>query len=285
MNKLKTLLKIHQIFIADLILVFAASACASPLPIYANAPVVQPVEMTQVVTRVVTQDVTQEVTRIVEVPVTVTPSPELRTDPAPTLESTSTPADSTTVPSGLPLAMLPQYTDCLYGPASFYVYKTSFLAGQQVEVVGRNPDASWLNIEEVGGWNSCWIQAGQAQLQSGQVEDLPVANTMLPKSVLEFSSPTTTVARREGDEVTVSWQAVYMSADEVQGYLIDAIACKGGQLVPQPVFVPVTFEENVGTISVKITDEAGCAEPSKAHIASYGRRGFAEWEKIFWPPY
>lgn len=137
----------------------------------------------------------------------------------------------------------------------------------------------------MGGWNSCWIQVGQAQLQSGRIEDLPVANTMLPISVLEFGSPTTTVVSREGDDVKVSWQAVYMSADEVQGYLIDAIVCRGGQLVPSPVFVPVTFAENVGIISVTIKDEAGCTEPSKAHIASYGRRGFAEWEKIFWPPH
>ena len=274
MNKLKTLLKTYQVLTVALVLVFAGSACTSPLPTSADAPVVHSVEMTQVVTRVVTQDVTQEVTRIVELPVTVTP--------APTLESTFTPADSPTVPTGLPLATLPQYTDCLYGPASFYVYKTSFPAGQQVEVVGRNSDASWLNIEEVDGWNACWILASQAQLQSSSIEALPIVDTRLPINKYEFGSPNAT-ASREGDDVTVSWKAVYMSADEIQGYLIEAWVCQGGQHTLMPVFVGKTFEENVGTISVQIEDEAGCVEPSTAHIISVGTRGFAEWEKIFWP--
>ena len=261
---------------AAVLTVFVISACLFSLPLPASEPAVTPVGLTQVVTRLVTEDATREVTRVVEVPVTVTPLP--------TMEATATPVPSTPDATGLPLTALPDYTDCLYGPAAWYVYKTSFPAGHWVEVVGRSPDAAWLNIEEVGGWNSCWIQASQAQLQRGRVEDLPVVTTMLPRSVLEFGSPSA-AARRNGDQVTVSWKAVYMSADEVQGYLIDAFICKGGQLVQQPVFVPVTYAENVGTISVKITDEAGCADPSSAHIVSYGRRGFAEWEKIFWPPH
>jgi hypothetical protein len=47
----------------------------------------------------------------------------------------------------------------------------------------------------------------------------------------------------------------------------------------------VTYDENVGIQKATFIDEAGCSEPSKAHIITYGRRGFAEWEKIFWPPY
>ncbi len=164
----------------------------------------------------------------------------------------------------------------------FYQYKTSFPAGQQVEVVGRSDDSEWIAIEEVGGWNSCWVRATQADLQNARVEDLPVATTLLPRSEYEFGSPTP-VVRREGDEVMLSWEAVYMSADEIQGYLIDAYVCQNGQHIHLPVFVSKTFEENVGTITTKITDEAGCAEPSTAHIVSVGKRGFAEWEKIFWP--
>ena len=274
MNKLKTLLKTHQIIIAVLVLILAGSACASPLPLPGSAPGVTPVVLTQVVTRVVTQDVTQEVTRIVELPVTVTPGSAL--------EPTSTPSGSPPVTNGLPLALLPQYTDCLYGPASFYVYQSSFPAGHFVEVLGRSADGAWINIQEVGGWNSCWISADQAQLQSSSVEALPVVTTMLPRSVMEFGSPSA-VAHRDGDQVTISWKAIYMSPDEVQGYLVDAEVCQGGQHIHLPVFVAKTFAENVGTISVQIKDEAGCAEPSIAHIVSVGKRGFAEWEKIFWP--
>ena len=265
MNKPNLLLKTCSALTAAILIVITGSSCSTPQPDSSNTP-------GQSV--VVTQDVTQEVTRIVEVPVTVTPGP--------TLASTATPDPSLTNSAALPQASLPEYTDCLYGPATYYVYKTSFPAGQQVDVVGRNENADWINIEEVGGWNSCWILASQAQIQSGRVEDLPVVNTMLPKSEYEFGSPSA-AARREGDQVTVSWEAVYMSADEVHGYLIDAYVCEGGQYIHLPVFVGVTYEQNTGTITADITDEAGCTESSTAHIVSVGKRGFAEWEKIFWP--
>jgi hypothetical protein len=274
MNREKNLSKNLPALALLLLLLPGLSACG---PTASATPAVQTVEVTQEVNRLVMQEVTREVTKIVEVPVTVTP--------APTLEPTSTPDPNATGAPDLPQATLPEYTDCLYGPATFYVYKTSFPAGQQVEVVGRSQDAGWLNIEEVGGWNSCWIPAEKAQLQAGRVADLPVAKVILPRSEYEFGSPLTTSATRNGDEVTVSWEAVYMSADEIQGYLIEANVCQGGKLVHLPVFVGLTFEQNTGTLTTMIQDEAGCAEPSTAHIVSVGKRGFAEWEKIFWPAY
>lgn len=246
--------------LALLVSVSACSESVTPTP----APVTA---------EVVTLVVTREVTRVVEVPVLATPAPTL--EPTATLDPSAPPV--------LPLAVLPQYTDCVYGPGTFYVYKTSFPAGQTVEVVGRSEDGNWFEIEEVGGWNACWVQAAQVQLQDVTLEDLPVVAPLLPRSEYEYGSPLTTTARREGDVVTVKWEAVFMSRDEVQGYLIDAWLCRDGQYAHTPIFVAKTYEENTGTIIVEITDEGGCTTPSKARIVSMGRRGFAEWEKIFWP--
>ncbi len=266
--------KITGLVGAILLLLAVITACTAA-PTTSEAAPVQPTIFTQVVTRLVTQAVTQEVTRIVQVPITMTP--------APSWTPTPTPESNTTVTPGLPQALLPQYTDCLHGPADYFTYKTSFPAGQVVEVVGRSEDSGWLNIEEVGGWNSCWVPVGLAQLLGSRVGDLPVAGIIYPRSVAEFGSPYVTV-HREGDEVTVSWEAVYMSADEVRGYLIDAYVCQGGQYLHKPIFIPETYASNTGTISTTIVDEAGCDQPSQAHIVSMGLRGFAEWEKIFWPP-
>ncbi len=259
--------------LAAALLIIAGSACTGAQP----TPLATPAPVTQVVTRVVVQEITREVTRVVEIPVTMTPGP--------TEAPTSTPDPNATQVPAIPQATLPETTDCLYGPGTFFVYKTSFPAGQPVEVVGRSQDGNWLNIENVGGWNSCWIQAAQAQLQGSRIEDLPVVSPLLPRSEYEFGSPQTTTTKRDGDQVTVSWEAVYMSADEIQGYLIEARVCQGGQLIDLPVFLPVAFQANNGTLSVQITDEAGCSAPSTAHIASMGTRGFAEWDKIFWPPH
>jgi hypothetical protein len=276
MQKTKTLLKSCRFIPLALALLIAGSGCSS-----LQAPSKAPTRLeTQMVTRLVTQEVTLEVTRVIEVPVTVTPAPTLAPTSTP---DPSAPGSPTSPQAALPQATLTQYSDCLYGPATYFSYKTSFPDGQQVEVVGRSEDAAWVNIEEVGGWNSCWIQASQTQLQSGRVEDLPLVNLQLPRSEYEFGSPISTSVKRNGDEVSVSWKAVYMSLDEVRGYLIDAYVCQGGQYIHLPVFVGKTFAENTGTLSVQIKDEAGCAEASKAHIVSVGKRGFAEWEKIFWP--
>lgn len=128
MNKPTLLLKTCLALSAALLLVIAGSSCSALGLNLANPPASTPVSVTQVVTRVVTQDITRQVTRLVDIPVTVTPGP--------TLEFTPTPNPSLSGSSALPLASLPAYTDCLYGPASWYVYETSFPAGQQVEVAG-----------------------------------------------------------------------------------------------------------------------------------------------------
>jgi hypothetical protein len=150
--------------------------------------------------------------------------------------------------------------------------------------VGRSWDDQWINVQEIHGWNACWIPANQARLDSGSVADLPFVYTALPLARYEYSSPTAK-AVRDGDEVTVTWEAKWMSIDELRGYLIEAWVCQDGELMFLPVSVSPTYEENVGTFTVKITDEAGCAEPSRAHIATVVKRGYTPFEKVFWPPH
>src|SRR5512147_1483311 len=121
----------------------ALGACASAQPTPAGTPVV----ITREVTRLVGQEVTQQVTKIVEVPVTVTPGP--------TQAPTNTPEPNATPVSTLPQAVLTKNIDCNYGPADWFLYKTSFPAGTQVEVVGRSESSEGLAIEEAGGWDYC----------------------------------------------------------------------------------------------------------------------------------
>ena len=126
-----TALKKTAFSMMALILVLGGSACRSAP---AAAPVIQTVVSPKVVTVPVTQDVTQVVTRVVDVPVTETPEPTQ--PPTPTPDPNATPAAAS-----LPQASLPTHTDCLYGPADWYEYKSSFTAGQQLDVVG-NPLAN-----------------------------------------------------------------------------------------------------------------------------------------------
>jgi hypothetical protein len=256
------------------------TSCASLLPQPEPTPVVQ----TRVVTQQVIRQVTLEVTQVVEVPVTVTPTETLQVTYTPSLTPTITGTSTITSTPEPPRAAILEHVDCFYGPADFYLYKTSWLAGDQVELIGRSQDATWINVQEIHGWNACWIPADQAKLDTGSIADLPFVYTALPLTRYEYRSPTTT-AQRNGNEVMVTWEPIWMSIDELRGYLIEAWVCQAGQLVFLPVGINPTYEENASSFTVKITDEAGCMEPSSARIATATKRGYTPFEKIFWPPH
>jgi hypothetical protein len=236
---------------------------------------------------VVTQDVTEEVTRVIEVPVTVTPSatPAFTATPVPGATLNGTPTITPTLgPAPTPeppVVSVPEYSDCLYGPASFYLYKTSLLAGSVMEAVGRNPEGTWLDVQEVHGWNPCWIEAARVKFNSGDVTVVPVVYSVLPYS--NQYAPPDASARRNGNEVTVSWKAVWMSFDDYRGYLIEAWVCQGGKQVFLPVSYVPALDANTGSLSVKIIDEPGCDQPSHARIYSADKYGYSAWQIIFWP--
>jgi hypothetical protein len=266
-------------FISALMVLFMGSSCQPSQPEGIGTPISQ----TLVVTQVVTREITREVTLEISVPVTVTPTPTLEFTYTPSLTLTSTQTPTITPIPELPRATIREYSDCLYGPANFYLYKTSYTVGSRVEVTGRSWDALWINVQEIQGWNACWIPAEQAELDSGIVADLPFVYTALPLARYEYSPPAAKV-ERNGNEVTVSWEAKWMSFDEIRGYLIEAWVCQDGEYTFLPIGISPTYAENVGTFSVKITDEAGCAEASRARIATVVKKGYTLFEKIFWPP-
>jgi hypothetical protein len=274
--------KYRRAFTVVLMLVLIVSACTSSRPLAANGLTPQPLQVTQVVTLLVTRDITLEVTRVIEVPVTVTPPPASLVTSTPALPPDTTAAPAITPASELPVVALQEYSDCLYGPASFYLYKTSFPARALMEVVGRDLDGAWLELQELHGWNPCWIPAARVKFTTGGIQTLPVVYPLLPLST-QYASPDA-VARRTGSEVTVSWKAVWMSFDDYRGYLIEAWVCQGGTQVFLPLSYVPALESNTGNLSVKITDEIGCDLPSSARIYSADKYGYSAWQSIFWPP-
>jgi hypothetical protein len=270
--------KIYPAFSAAMLLVWLAASCtfspAAPTP----TPVVQTLQVTSLVTR----EVTQEVTRVVEVPVTVTPTETPLYTFTPSLSPTNTETSTLTPTPAPPVVTLLEYTDCLYGPADFYLYKLSIPAGGQMEAIGRNGDGSWIYVQAVQGWNPCWIQAAQARFETGDVESLPFVLPALPFST-QYRAPDPT-ARRRGNEVTISWTAIGMGLDDYRGYLIQAWVCQDGTLVFLPVHYQPLLIANTGLLSVTVTDEAGCSSPSSGYIYSAETRGYSARAHIPWPP-
>lgn len=236
-----------------------------------------------IVSQIVTQDITQEVTRVISNPVTVTPTetPEFTHTPSETPTFTTSPTITST-PEFPKLSIL-EYTNCLYGPGDFYLYKTSYPAGSRMEAVGRSFDYLWINIQDIHGWNACWVPANMVRLDSASTADLPFVYTALPLARYEYSAPTVK-ATRTGDEVVLTWKAVWMSRDELRGYLIEAWVCQDGDYIFLPVGLSPTYEENVDMLSMTIRDEAGCVQASSGRIATAVKKGYTLFEKIFWPP-
>jgi hypothetical protein len=202
-------------------------------------------------------------------------------EPAGTAPATPLPAGMPpAVTAGLPVVEIPQYTDCLVGPGTFFLYKTSLPAGSWMELTGRSQDGSWIAVEEPNGWDPCWIPVTQAVFNAGNLETVPVVAPTLPHSL--FYRPPNASARRQGSQVTVSWQAIGMSEHDYRGYLIIAQVCQAGELVYLPLDVVPPYAENTGILSAVLQDEPGCKGQSTATIYTAEKRGYSG-EMIFWP--
>jgi len=260
-----------------LLMVFISSACTNSPSNPDTKPVIQTLQVTQLATILVTQ----EVTRVVEVPVT--------TIPTNTLSSTFTPSFSsiisgspTPTPEPLEVTIL-EHSDCMYGPGLGYLYKYSVFTDTPMEAIGRNMDGSWLYIQNVDGWNPCWIQARLVKFSSGGINGLPFIYSKLPYS--NQYQPPDASANREGTEVTISWKAVEMSLDDYRGYLIEAWICQGGAQIFVPMSYVPPLANNIGSLSVKVTDETGCTMPSSARIYTAQKQGYSYWNNVPWPTY
>lgn len=262
------------------LLFLMGSACV----LVTAAPTSTAMVWTVVVTSEVTHVVMSEVTQEVEIPVTNTPVPTSTPTPTPYLSPTAI-----RVPSVTPMFIPPQVTilvdsGCYYGPSSAYLLKYGLFATNWMSVVGRNPDGTWLNVKSLHDplWNACWIRTDQVRFDTGNIKNVPVVWMIYPYSVL-YDSPSWVVAKRVGNEVTISWQPVYMTEDDYRGYLIEAWVCQGGKQVFLPISYVTSFSQNNTMMSVQVTDESGCDVSSNARIYAVEKHGYTAYRVIPWP--
>ncbi|TFH33624.1 MAG: SH3 domain-containing protein [Anaerolineales bacterium] len=75
---------------------------------------------------------------------TLTPVPSPTFTPTPTVETP-------------PLAHLTSNANCRSGPGTVYPVSSSFVAGTELAIVGRNDASTWLVVKTPGGSTQCWI--------------------------------------------------------------------------------------------------------------------------------
>jgi hypothetical protein len=275
--------QLHHPVIRDLLIslvVCVISASCSLASINSQQSSIETVVETKVVTVNIPVKITQEVTSLLYVPVTLTPTRTPQFTFTPSYPSTDTNTPTTSPTPAPPQIKVLQYTDCLYGPGRMYLYKTSLLADQQMEVIGRNPDGDWIEIQAVGGWNPCWIEADRAGGLNA-LNDLSVVYPKLPFSNLYLTPDA--IARRNGNDVIISWQATWRSFDDYRGYLLETWLCSAGKQVFAPIGYTPSLADNTGILSVKVIDEPGCPQPSRVVIYSVDKHGYSAPGKIPWP--
>ncbi|MBE9525148.1 MAG: hypothetical protein IMY76_08610 [Chloroflexi bacterium] len=235
----------------------------------------------ELLTVIQTVEVTRlaEVTRIVEIPVTITPSLTPIISSTATLTQTITPTPtvtftSTITPTSTPLnSTVLQQSNCRYGPGAAYLYKYGLYEGYRAIIIGRNLLGDWAYVQALGFPDPCWVKASLLEI-AGDIYSVEPYYARLPFSAL-YQPPQGAHAERNGDQVTISWQEVWMTEDDYRGYLIEAWLCKDGQVVFTALRSDVTI--------VNVIDEAGCMEPSSAKLYTAEKHGYTSWVPIPWP--
>ena len=267
--------------------ILAAAGCSPQPSAPATAP---PATVLQTVVHTV------EVTRIVEVPVTVTPSPTSAESPTPTSTPTITdtptltPTFTFTPTYSAPRIRVLMWSQCRFGPGVGYLYEYDLFEGNLMEVIGwreilsqKNPGvwepSIWLYVRALGGVNICWVNSSLVKVYQGDIFDAPPYTARLPYSEL-YKPPKSVEAWREGNNVTVMWSSVWMTEDDYRGYLVEAWVCHGGQLY----FAPVGYTGvNIANPAVMVPDEPGCSEPSGGRLYTTEKHGYTQWILIPWP--
>jgi hypothetical protein len=161
-----------------------------------------------------------------------------------------------------------------------------------MNVIGRNEAGTWLLLNDGGHDQPCWIRTEQGKfIGGGDVvsHNILIVNPdlALPRAYNLYRPPTGVQAFRNGTKVTVTWNGVWMTEDDYEGYLIEAWLCKNGQLIFTPKKFKLPLSQNIEGVTqyLPLTDEPGCQQPSHARIYTVEKHGYTLFVNIPWPPY
>ncbi|MEX1246839.1 MAG: hypothetical protein WEA61_00015 [Anaerolineales bacterium] len=232
---------------------------------------------------------------------TVAAPPAETETPAPTATGTATPLPTDT-PSPTPTetptpTITPTYVDslrakvivenrlaCRFGPGDPYLFKFSFAATSNIELVGHMEHSDWVLAQAIGGDNRCWVNGGAEYLQiSGDPQSMPPVDPHIVMAWSSYYGPMSNVsAVRNDDVVTVSYGGLVLvpSRGDDSGqtpYVLEAWVCQGGEFV----FIALG---SYG-YALDVVDEPGCGEPSHGRVAAAEKQGYTPFVEVPWPPY
>ena len=221
---------------------------------------------------------------------TNTPEPTSTTTatPTPTLTPTSTHTPTVTLtPSITPTpSVTPTPTfdfpdaevnvpaaHCRYGPDTAYLHAGDLYQSDHGLVWNRNFNASWLWVRFDKLHYACWVSATVVDIE-GDPFIVTVYINPLPKSTL-YGPVQHVSAAREGDQVIIAWDEVWMTIDDDRGYFIQARICTQAGLID-------AYAHTDGT-SYTLTDLTTCGSLSGGKLYAVEKHGYTDPVAIPWP--
>jgi hypothetical protein len=194
-------------------------------------------------------------------------TPTISLTPTKTLTPTQTPTYKPIA------AVVLVQANCRYGPGAAYLYEWGLYPGVRVDIIGRNDLGTWVYVHPWTYFDRCWVKADLLEIR-GDLFAAPPYYSRLPFGEL-YQPPKNVRATRNGDEVMIAWDPVWMTEDDYRGYLIEAWLCRDGQLI----FTPVRSDETM----IVLIDEPGCMQPSSGRLYTAEKHGYTQWVLIPWP--
>jgi hypothetical protein len=142
-----------------------------------------------------------------------------------------------------------------------------------VEIWGRNTSGTWLWVQPGTIKYQCWVAASMLDIQ-GDVFTVWAKSVKLPHSTL-YGPVQQVYPKRSGNEVTITWEPVWMTEDDDRGYLIEANLCQNGVLIWRAV--------KTNTNTYTFIDEIGCSTPSSALLYVVEKHGYTDPVQVSWP--
>ena len=139
---------------------------------------------------------------------TATPTASL----TPTATSTPTPTPIPPVQSLRAKVSVAGRLACRFGPGVPYLFKYSFSATANIELVGRMEFSHWVLARAIGGTNRCWVNGGPDYLLiNGDPLALPVADPHIVLPWSDYYGPMSNVsATRSASRVTVTYSGIVL---------------------------------------------------------------------------
>ena len=184
--------------------------------------------------------------------------------------------------------MIVAHGACLEGPNSEYQWNLTVSEGDKGIVVGRAPIGNWLWVRFNNLPRECWVGPSVVQVEGDLSRVTRVTferiNSLLPRSsIAVYQPPTGLTATRDGDQVTVSWDPIWMTEDDDRGYTLDVLVCQNGNLIWY--LVGRTLLPTQTYTSYTFTDQAGCAGESGGVLYAVEKHGYIfPALTIPWPP-